>query len=364
MEWAVSYDLPRVDSLLRRVERFKTQLPPYDLAYFDYLRAYLDGDLEAVLRAARRRPDLLAGNAGVQASIRLNRLDTAYALITEVMKRPITQRHPISWQFLTQILHMRGEYDRELQEAQMGLAEMRSTASEPAIADLLGFEVRALAALGRLEDLRRALDEMHTLRDTSEVFASVTRELRWHGHAAAADVIGRVAEQWYRDALTRSSDRHVRLLLAQTLFYLERWNDARAVFDSLAAETLPAAFTSERGRRSGDLIPFAYIGIDDARRGDTSAANTSIARLGQFNNAYGLGEPSYYKALISAEVGQCDRAMAFLRESITRGNSVFDGLQLEALEFKRIERCTAFQDLRGRPYSSPTAAARPAAMPR
>jgi len=258
---------------------------------------------------------------------------------------------------------MRGEYDRELREAQMGVAEMRSTASEPAVADLLGYEIRALAALGRLEDLRRALDEMHTLRDTSEVFASVTRELRWHGHPAAAGVIGRVAEQWYRDALTRSSDRHVRLLLAQTLFYLERWKDARAVFDSLAAETLPAAFTSERGRPS-DLIPFAYVGIDDARRGDTSAANASIARLGQFNDAYRLGVPPYYKALISAELGQCDRAMAFLRESITRGTSVFDGFQLEALEFKRIERCTAFEDLRGRPYSSPAAGARPVAMPR
>ena len=45
MEWGESYNLPRVDSLLRIVERFKTQLPPYDLAHFEWLRAYLDGDL-------------------------------------------------------------------------------------------------------------------------------------------------------------------------------------------------------------------------------------------------------------------------------------------------------------------------------
>src|SRR4030095_13735230 len=40
MEWGESYDLPRVDSLLRIVERVKTQLPPYELAHFEWLSAF------------------------------------------------------------------------------------------------------------------------------------------------------------------------------------------------------------------------------------------------------------------------------------------------------------------------------------
>jgi len=345
MEWGETLDLPKVDSLLRIVERSKTELAPYDLAQFEWLHAYLGGDLEAVLRTARRRPDLMAGNAVVQASMLLNRLDEAYALITDVMKRPSAVRHPISWEFLTQTLHMRGDYTRELREARNGLAEMRRTASDSAIAGLLEYEIRALAALGRLEELQLALNELRALRPTSDAFASATRELRWHSHPDGALVIGRLAEEWYRDALTHSSDRRVRLALAETLFELQEWEDARAAFAALAAEELPTAFTRERGA-SRDIVPFAYLGIDDARRGDTAAANNSIKRLVAFDEPYRFGHIPYWQARIAAQLGQCGRAVDLLRQSLSKGTSVYD--RLEAREFERLVTCRVFQTLRAR----------------
>jgi TolB-like protein/tetratricopeptide (TPR) repeat protein len=348
MEWGESWNLPKVDSLLRRVDSLKTQLPPYDRAHLDWLRAYLDGNLEGVLNAARRRPDLAGGSAVVQANIRLNRVDQAYALITDVMKRPRDQRHPISWTFLTQILHMRGQHERELEEARQGLAEMRVAASKPAIVELLGYETRALAALGRMEDLRRALDELHTLRPSSESFASATQELRWHGHPDSATAIGRLTVQWYHDALTDSSDRRVRLLLAQTLFELGRWNDARTAFAELAAEKPPATFTMERGL-SRDIIPVAYLGIDDARRGDTTAANAVIKQLAESDGTYRFGEREYWEALIAAELGQCERTVALLNQSLEKGTSVYDGSRMEAFMFKHLEKCRAFETFRARP---------------
>jgi tetratricopeptide (TPR) repeat protein len=275
--------------------------------------------------------------------MRLNRLDEAYAVITDVMKRPSAVRHPISWELLTQTLHMRGDYTRELREARKGLAEMRRTASDAAVAGLLQYEIRALAALGRMDELQLTLNELRALRPTSDAFASATRELRWHGYPDDALVIGRLAEQWYRDALMRSPDRRVRLALAETLFELQRWDDARAAFEALAAEELPTAFTRERGV-ARDIIPFAYLGIDDARRGDTAAANASIDRLGAFDGPYRFGEIPYWQARIAAQLGQCERAVDFLRQSLGKGTSVYD--RLEAREFERLVTCRAFQTLR------------------
>jgi len=120
------------------------------------------------------------------------------------------------------------------------------------------------------------------------------------------------------------------------------------VFAALAAEKLPPAFTVERGT-SQDIIPFAYLGIDDARRGDTAAANASIQRLATFDSTYRFGELQYRQAQIAAQLGQCDRAVAFLSESLDKGTSVYDGFLLEASAFKRIERCSAFEALRVQP---------------
>lgn len=243
---------------------------------------------------------------------------------------------------------MRGQHERELEEARKGLAEMRVAASEPAIVELLGYETRALAALGRMEDLQRALDELHTLRPASQWFASATRELGWHGHPDSAAAIGRLTAQWYHDALTHSSDRQVRLLLAQTLFELGRWNEARTTFAELAAEKLPANFTRERGL-SKDIIPFAYLGIDDARRGDTTAANAAIKQLAESDGTYRFGEREYWEALIVAELGQCERTVALLNQSLEKGTSVYDGSGMEAVTFKHLEKCRAFETFRARP---------------
>jgi TolB-like protein len=347
-EWRASGNLPKVDALLRRVEPFQRDLAPYDLAQFDWLRAYLDGDLDGV-RSAARPPDLMLGSAAVQASMRLNRIDEAYALISDVMKkRPAAEKHPINWQFLTQILHMRGEHRRELREASKGLAEMKKAAADAAVADLLEYKIRALAALGRVDELRPALDELHALRPTSGAFASAARELRWHSHPDSARAVGRLAEQWYREALTHSSDRPLRLAFAETLFELERWDEARTAFAALAAEDRPSPSASQRVRTS-EIAAVAYLGIDDARQSDTAAADAVIERLGELDGPFLFGERPYWQARVAARLGQCERAVAYLQEALANGTSVFDELRLEASDFKQIETCAAFKTLQASP---------------
>jgi hypothetical protein len=76
------------------------------------------------------------------------------------------------------------------------------------------------------------------------------------------------------------------------------------------------------------------------------AANNSIKRLVAFDEPYRFGHIPYWQARIAAQLGQCGRAVDFLRQSLGKGTSVYD--RLEAREFERLVTCRAFQTLRAR----------------
>ena len=212
--------------------------------------------------------------------------------------------------------------------------------------DALTLETRALAALGLSSELRSRLEELHERLPTSEAFVSAARELRWHGHPDEAKQIGQLAAQWYEETLHRSPTRPTKILLARTFFELGEWDRARPIFQELAAEPLPETFTPDQAR-GYDLVPFGYLGIDAARRGDTLTAEEMIDRLGRLNRPYRLGMHIYWQARIAAQLGSCDRAVAFLREALRAGESVYDAdryePRLEVAEFARLADCDAYK---------------------
>jgi tetratricopeptide (TPR) repeat protein len=204
------------------------------------------------------------------------------------------------------------------------------------------FEIRALAALGHSSEVKSRLEELHELRPTSEAFASAATELRRHGHPDAATEVGRLAAQWYQETVRRSPTRPMKILLARSLAELGEWDRARPILQELAAEPLPETFAPDQVR-GYDLVPFGYLGIDAAHRGDTLAAEGMIDRLGRLTRPYRLGAHIYWQARIAAQLGSCERAVAFLREALRTGESVYDYLRLEVPEFARLKGCAAYQ---------------------
>jgi tetratricopeptide (TPR) repeat protein len=321
-------------------------MPAYDLAHYEWLRAYLDGDLEGVLQAARRRSDLEGGLAVVQATMRLNRLDEAFGLMEKRITAPVNLKNVVLWEFWTQILHERGDHRRELAEARRGLANIRPTGSQDAVAHAMTFEIRALASLGHSAEVKSRLEELHELQPTNEAFASAARELRWHGYPDAATEVGRLAAQWYQETVRQSPTRRTKILLGRSLGELGEWDRARSIFQELAAESLVETFTPDQVP-GFDLAPLGYLGIDAARRGDTLAAEGMIDRLGRLTRPYRHGAHIYWQARIAAELGSCERAVGFLRKAQQAGESVYDAnryeLQLEVAEFRRLTDCAAYQ---------------------
>jgi hypothetical protein len=350
-EWMETSNLPKVDSLLGVVERHRSELRSFDLAQLDWLRAWLDGDLEAAVQAAARHTEVggVLQLGVVQAAIRVNRLDEAYDRINAVLATQRSREDMTMWEFLTYILHARGDYGRELREVERAGAAMREPVSKAAIQGLKSWKIRALAALGRLPELRAELGELRVVAPASPQFQAAASELRWHGHSAAADDIGRVAAGWYRASLRDSATREVRVLLARTLFDLGEWVEARLLFEQLKADSLPSAYGKEHWLAL-DVGPLGYLGIDAARRGDTTAAKAMIGRLEKIHRPYLLGANVHWQARIAAQLGDCSRTVAFLREAYRRGSSAFYPLWsfgLEVPEFAKLSGCRAYEEFRG-----------------
>jgi tetratricopeptide (TPR) repeat protein len=337
-EWSVNFNVPRVDSLLKIVERHREKLLPFDLASLDYLRAWVDGDVARAQVAARRRAALGGGrwNAfAVQGALRLNRIDEAYDYVRELMKAPLGLSGPIDWAYFGDVLHARGEHARELREVQNGIARIGDEG-------LFGAELRALAALGRLGEIRARIETAKSgsmSGGLGGVYQATTSQLRAHGFPAQADALARDAVEWDRRVVADSSTWRSRFDLAASLFEL---GDAEAdtIFSALVNEGLPGSYGREHFG-GYDAAALGYLGVSAARRGDTAAAERVIARLGRFQRPFLLGANTHWQARIAAQLGQCERAVQYLRAALKSGSSYL-GLS-ETPQFAQLS-CDAYKE--------------------
>lgn len=322
-EWNATTNIPKTDSILHSMEPIKGRLQPSDLTLYEFLRAWVDGDLEGSLRASRRMGGAAAYGVAAQDALRLNRLDEASELISKVLSKEALRRSPRSWEMATRVLHARRDHNRELREARNGIATIG-----PDRPLLIGYETRALAALGNTAELRVRLDALRALSPASSSFLIASRELRYHGHTDAATEFGKLAVTWYRQALADSSTALRRRLLAQALYDVEQWDEAHTMFAALAAEDTPVR----------DVVGLGYLGIDAARRGNTTAADSIIERLNHVERPYLFGANLAWEARIAGSLGQCERAVKLLQEGTHKGLSH----QFEVPEFAKLD-CAAFR---------------------
>ena len=341
-EWHANNDLPKVDSILRIVATYR-DLPPYDRAQHDWLRAWLDGDIRGSLNATQRMSTLTGRTTAshAQDANRLNLLREAETIRT-ALETPAGRRNPLAWHQLTHVLHVQGEHDHELREARRGIEEVGESAYT------LALEIRALAALGRTDELRVQLDKHKARSPTSENFKRVARELRYHGDSLQADTFGHLAERWYREAIEKAPTMQVRLQLAETLYDLQKWDAARSLLDSLAADIGTAADTVWRRDSWYDIQTLGYVGLDAARRRDTARANAMIERLARYKRAYLWGSNIYWQARIVAQLGDCERTVKLLEEALRSGTSPYyaeDEIGLEVPQFEALT-CARFTEFR------------------
>jgi tetratricopeptide (TPR) repeat protein len=305
-------DVAGADSLSRILEADRRNLPPYDRLRIDFLRATLAGDNAAGYRAVRAAAEILPGgsahHAAADIALRLNRPREALEILaTFDIERPWARTWVPYWNVVTSAYHLLGDHHREL--AQARTAHQRLPERLPTLAYL----VRALAALGRGEEILALLTQSIALRSPDattpgDVMLTAATELESHGHPQDAVACLDRALAWHAslpEGQLRSPP--LRFFHARTLYLLGRLDEARAEFEALTAE-----FPDEPAF-------LGHLGVIDARRGSASLARERQTQLAELERPYLLGRATLWRARIAARSGETDLAVRLLWQAVGEG---------------------------------------------
>jgi hypothetical protein len=299
-------DLAHMDSVLQRLAVHSDKLTPFERVLLDHFKALLAGDNETAFQLTSRSDEIAPGSqlpARASLALRTNRpRETIEALRRLDVKRRLQSVWIGYWWALTAARHMLGEHQQELHEARE--ARMRYS-------HLLLPETRALAALGRITDLERLLDE-NTFTSAQQRFTpadalrNAAIELRAHGHAEAARRAFDKALAWYAIRPGEARQR-LRAAHAETLYEAQHWAEARVLLTELAAEA-PA-----------NVDYLGRLGVLAARAGEKQEAGRLSTALAASTQPYLLGAPTLWRARIAAQLGDHAQALTLLRQALSEG---------------------------------------------
>jgi TolB-like protein len=309
----------RSDSLFEILQSRRGELAPYDRYRLDYRSAIVRGDRPAALAAARAGVELVPFGtlrwAFIGSLVLDNRPEEALQSIGEIHSQFITASGGwyYHWRVYTEILHILGDHDRELEVAR----EAREYISGVLYAMTL--EARALAALGRLDELTALVEQIllagaQPQLTPGEALAELADEAVAHGYQSTCFEIADRALDWldgqpqaYR--LTAAA----RSLYGRLLLVRERWDEAASVFAALAADS--ADITSSLAVVSA----LGYQGSIAAHQGDVESARRFANELESRALPSLRGWNTCWRARIAALLGEREQAVSLLRRAFSEG---------------------------------------------
>jgi tetratricopeptide (TPR) repeat protein len=366
---AVAYadqgDYTRSDAITRRLNENREKLTPLERLLLDYHRARLAGRTAEALAALQQawklapRSTLLAHLVGLY-SLRLNlpqqTVDTYTRLAPERFFDNRTIVGSRSFISLMQAHHMLASYEGELEVAE------RAIQAFPDLLSVRGGKVRALAALGRLDELGGVIDNSLAVQSRagtpSDLMLWAAAELRAHGNREEALRMAARAVSWLesRPASERAKETH-RSELALALYAAERWDEARAIYEERAAQQpVPGGSRkSPHAKAAHEDVPetlrvsraidyLGALGALAARRSDRAEAKRISDELGRIEKPFTFGAHTHWRACIAALLGDKPQAMDLLRESVAQGKSYTVGLHRD-MDLEPLWDYPPFQEL-------------------
>ncbi len=335
----------KADAIYQLVNRNREQFTPFERHCHDYLMAAMQGRKEEAMWHVRQA-EKLAPKEPTEPPIKytigrlavsLNRpqvtVDTYAKKDFQVWLNLWTGRAAGSWPFghLTRAHHMLGNYKQELKEARRGLKYY------PNMLSLRRHEVRALAALGRVDEVNKIIDESLAITSQAgtpgDVMREAAQELRAHGHLEAYKDNAARAVDWYQDKLSeKEATEEQQYDLARSLYIAEKWEESQALFEELVAE-------------KPDNIDYkGYLGTLAARRGDREEALRIATELKSIDRPYLFGNHTYWRACIASLLGEQEQAVALLREAFAQGRDYGVYLHRE-MDLEPLRDYPPFQEL-------------------
>lgn len=243
---------------------------------------------------------------------------------------------------MAEAYHVLGDHESELD-----LARTQRRIDSQLLSTLL-YEVRALAALGRIDEVRTRISESEGLPPQSglipslpplrglgpgSVMTEAALELRAHGQADASRQIVNRAIEWYASRL-RQAPRQESLQkgLASVQYLAGDWQASMTMWTAL----------SEQNPTDVDCL--GYVGVSAARLGRRVDATNVDRRLRDWNRLYTFGRNTLWRARIAAQLGERQRAVDLLRQAFAEGH-VFDSELHRDFDLETLRGFKGFEDI-------------------
>ena len=261
--------------------------------------------LNTMREAARMAPGSMDPYDWGAAAYRVNRPKEAIEAFKMANQEQQWLRY---WEYFTASYHSLGEYEKELEIAKQARKRFADSFSP------LEYEVGALAALGKLEQVKKLIEESLTLTkpgfttgSPGGIMRTAGVELRAHGYEDAATTSFDQSIQWYISRPAEEMDSF-RYGYGLTLYDARRWEEAKSIFEELATKD------------SADNIEYQrYLGCIAARQGDREKALEVSAWLNNVKRPYLFGKHTYNRACIAAILGEKNQAVTLLKDSFSQG---------------------------------------------
>jgi tetratricopeptide (TPR) repeat protein/TolB-like protein len=320
------------DSMAQAVERAPGPLSPLDRHYLTWVLAETRGDRQRALETAREMA-IIAPNSETlwlvaQCALALNRPhEMADALATLGPDRGLFHGWSVYWFYLSFAHHLMGDYRTELKDALEGRRR------HPDELTVLAAEARALAAQGRMGDIRERLTEAPSLPpqpgwSPADIGLLAAFELAAHDHRADAPTASQWAVRWLEGrpaAEGRTVANRFRLAIAHYLSG-ELPETRRILEGLLSGKTVVAAdsaslrwFSAITGDMPDHLTFLGFLGVVAAREGKRDDALRIDRELQATNPRYVYGRHTMWRARIRAVLGDRDTAVALVQEAFAQG---------------------------------------------
>jgi tetratricopeptide (TPR) repeat protein len=296
------------DSIFQSIDRHSRGLSPYMRYYLDWFAFLLEGKQEEAFAT------LLHIESIAPVDPVTNYLVGLYAVFLNRPRKTIETFSKIdfqirwadyaamSWRFgvLCDAYHLLADYEKELEVARE---------AQKYYPDDLGRradEVRSLAALGRIEELNKVIEESKRLERprgrVTYVMSIASMALRAHGKKAEGLQIAEQRIQWYEEHDPGNTEQR-----ADALYDAERWDEAYALYRELAAKDPERWYYK------------ACLGLLAVRLGDIEEARRMDNELKNLKKKYLFGRHTYNRACIHALLGEHAEAVRLIQEALKQG---------------------------------------------
>ncbi|UCE22056.1 MAG: protein kinase, partial [Candidatus Aminicenantes bacterium] len=234
-------EFTKAESMVNLANERRERLNIFERSLLDGFVAGLQGNYEEGLKFFRQAETLAPEDyilnylMGIE-TLRLNRpQETVDTFMKIEIPEFVNSTEIGAWRFrvLAEAHHMLGNYLKELEEVSKGQEYF------PDNIDLRVGRVRALAALGRIQEVLGVIDKSSGLTQPSEISGIImlvaAQELRAHGYLNESKEIANRAVSWYQNQIpSEASDEKHQSSLAYAYYVAEQWENAQKLFKELS----------------------------------------------------------------------------------------------------------------------------------